>query len=83
MKHHAWGAVGGGFLISCVVATAIDQTFQGFGFEICNSLPDTGDVLSICHSAVKEQTSSGFAPVLLLLWIVSAVAILIFPSKNN
>jgi hypothetical protein len=83
MKPNVWGAIGGGFLVSCIIATAIDQSFQGFGFEICNSLPDTGDVLRICKASVREQTSSGFTPMAIFLWIAFTGVILGVQDRKN
>lgn len=83
MKTTVWHAIGGGFLVSCIIATAIDQTFQGFGYEICDSLPDTGEVLRICKAAVREQTSSGFTPMAILLWVATTGVILATADRKD
>jgi len=83
MKITRWGAFIVAFLVSCVIATVINDAFNDFGYENCEKVYDTLDALRKCRSAVKEQTSSGFGPMFLVVWFVTAVIALTFAERQN
>jgi len=70
------------FLLSCVITAVIDQTYRDFGNETCSSLLAAEKIIEQCTSAVKKQSSSGYIPLLILMWIISAPIIIAIPSKK-
>jgi len=76
-----WSAVGWGFLISCVVATGIDQVFQGFGIRVCDQISDSAR--RDCINAVRTETREGFNILAISIWVFSAVAISQLPDKKD
>ena len=76
-----WSAVGWGFLISCILSTAIDQSYQWFGIRICNQLPDAVNIN--CIYAVEKEKREGLNILLISIWVISAIAISGIPNKTD
>lgn len=76
-----WSAVVWGFLISCVVATGIDQNYQDFGIRICDQIPE--GVRRDCVNAMRKETREGFNTLAISIWVVAAIAVSPYIDKSG
>jgi hypothetical protein len=67
-----WSSLGWGILITSIVTTAIDQSYQDFGIRICDRI--TQEVREQCIDAMREERDFNSLAILTMILSTSAVA---------
>ena len=66
-------SIGIAFIVSCVISTFINQSFQGFGYSNCSRLE--GEAKDVCDFAVKKDAESGYVWNLFGIWFIASFVV--------
>ena len=62
-----------GLLVTSLIVSSVDQSYQEFGYGICEKLDEFSADAKICKKAVKDRRFP-FIPAILLFAVSSGVA---------